>query len=108
MPKPGIKFFEDTPGEGAPLNKGDRVRILFDIQLHHGDFLTRDRELVHTIGDREVIAGLRYGLEGMREGGRRRFKASPHLCYRDGDAQLAKIPPNAVLIFDIKRVEIVR
>jgi len=34
----------------------------------------------------------------------RRFKASPHLCYRD--KELARIPKNAVLIVDIKHVEI--
>jgi FKBP-type peptidyl-prolyl cis-trans isomerase len=105
MPKSGIKIVSETPGSGAELKKGDRVRIRYDIQLNHGDFLSRDQETILTVGDREFVAGFRYGLEGIRAGGTRRFKASPHLCYRD--AELEKIPKNAVLIFDIKHVEIV-
>jgi FKBP-type peptidyl-prolyl cis-trans isomerase len=105
MPKSGIKIVSDTPGSGPELKKGDRVRLRYDIQLNRGDFLAKDRDEVWTVGDKEAIAGFRYGLERMRAGGTRRFRAGPHLCYRD--TALEKIPKNAVLIFDIKRVEIV-
>jgi FKBP-type peptidyl-prolyl cis-trans isomerase len=104
MPKSGIKILSDTPGTGPLLKKGDRVRLVYDIQLSRGDFLAKDQKSVLTIGNREIVAGLRYGLEGMCAGGIRRFRASPHLCYRD--AALAGIPKNAVLIFEIKQVEL--
>jgi len=41
----------------------------------------------------------------MPAGGWRRFKASPHMCYRDGE--IPDIPKNAVLVFDIKDVKII-
>ena len=104
MPKSGINIVSETPGSGPEVKKGDRVRVRYDIQLNHGDFLARDQETVLTIGDREYVAGFRYGIEGMRAGGTRRFRAGPHLCYRD--QEVARIPKNAVLIFDIKKVEI--
>jgi len=104
MKKSGIKIVSETPGTGPTLKKGDRVRLRYDIQLNRGDFLAKDQETVLTVGDRGFIAGFRYGLEGMRAGGTRRFKASPHLCYRD--KELARIPKYAVLIVDIKHVEI--
>lgn len=104
MPKPGIKIVSETPGTGPELRKGDRVRLRYDILLNHGDPLAEDQETVLTIGDRNCIAGFRYGLEGMRAGGTRKFRAGPHLCYHD--QELASIPKNAVLIFDIKSVEI--
>lgn len=66
--------------------------------------MAQNQETTYTVGDREMIAGLRYGLDGMNAGGTRKFKASPHLCYRD--TVLPNIPKNAVLIFDIKQVEI--
>jgi|SRR5215471_2375590 len=105
MPKSGIKIVAETLGSGPKLKKGDRVRLRYDIQLNRGDFLARDRDEVWTVGDLEAVAGLRYGLDGMRAGGSRRFRASPHLCYRG--QELTGIPKNAVLIFDIKYVEIV-
>ncbi len=105
MPKSGIKILSELAGTGPELKKGDRVRLRYDIQLNQGDFVARDQETVVTIGDRNLIAGLRYGLAGLCAGGTRRFSASPHLCYRD--AELASIPKNAVLIFEIKYVEIV-
>jgi FKBP-type peptidyl-prolyl cis-trans isomerase len=104
MPKPGIKIVSDTPGTGPELKKGDRVRLKYDIQLNRGDFLAKDQETELTVGDRNFVAGLRYGLQGMRTGGTRKFRAGPNLCYRD--QELASIPKNAVLIFDIKNVKI--
>jgi FKBP-type peptidyl-prolyl cis-trans isomerase len=104
MPKRGIKILEDVPGSGPILKTGDRVRLQYSVQLNRGDILARDDEAVFTIGDRNEVAGFRYGLEGMRVGGSRRFKASPHLCYRD--EELERIPKNAVLVFDIKHVEL--
>ena len=105
MPKAGIKIISDTPGTGPELTKGDRVRLRYDIALNRGDILARDQEAIWTVGDRNFVAGFRYGLEGMRVGGTRRFKASPHLCYRDTD--MDKIPKNAVLVCDIKQVELI-
>ena len=104
MPKSGIKIVCDTPGSGAALKKGDRVRLRYDIQLNRGEVVVKDQESIWVVGDRNIIAGFRYGLEGMRAGGTRRFRASPHLCYRD--AEVAGIPKNAVLICEIKNVEI--
>ena len=60
--------------------------------------------MTFTVGDRDMVAGFRYGTEGMRVGGARKFKASPHLCYRN--QELERIPKNAVLLFDIKNVEL--
>lgn len=105
MAKSGIKIIAETPGAGPELKKGDRVRLKYDIQLNRGEFVAKDRDEVFTVGDRNLVAGFRYGLEGMRAGGMRRFRASPHLCYRD--EELEGIPKNAVLVIDIKSVEIV-
>jgi len=104
MPKSGIKIISDTAGTGAEIKKGDTVRVRYDIQLNCGDYLAQDQETVFTVGDRELVAGFRYGLEGMRVGGTRKFRASPHLCYRD--QELERIPKNAVLIFHVNNVEL--
>lgn len=104
MPKHGIKILTETLGAGPLLKRSDRIRLRYSIQLNRGDYLVRDQEAVFTVGDRNTVAGFRYGLEGMRVGGTRRFRASPHLCYRD--EELADIPKNAVLIFDIEYVEL--
>ncbi|WP_309707707.1 NUDIX domain-containing protein [Armatimonas sp.] len=106
MPKSGIKILSETLGNGSELKRGDRVRLRYDIQLGRSDFLVQDEEAVYTVGDRDFVAGFRYGLEGLRSGGTRRFRASPHLCY--GDIPLGSVPPNAALIFDIKHAERVR
>ncbi|MCP4386754.1 MAG: FKBP-type peptidyl-prolyl cis-trans isomerase [Gammaproteobacteria bacterium] len=52
--------------------------------------------------DREnLIAGIFKGIEGMRIGGRRKLKISPHLAY--GEAGISgRIPPEAVIIAEIE------
>jgi FKBP-type peptidyl-prolyl cis-trans isomerase len=104
MPKAGIKILSETFGSGPELKKGDLVRLLYDIEFNRGGFLAQDRESIFNIGTRDHLAGFRYGLEGIRAGGTRRFIASAYLCYRDLD--LDGIPKNSALIFDIKEVEL--
>ena len=103
--KTGIKIITETPGQGPEIKVGDKVSLRYDIRLTKGDFVTKNGTMDYRVGDRNAIAGFRYGLEGMRIGGMREFKASPHLCYRD--LELAGIPKNAVLIFDIKEIKMI-
>ncbi|PYR10045.1 MAG: hypothetical protein DMF99_13055 [Acidobacteria bacterium] len=44
------------------------------------------------VGARVAIAGLEYGVEGMRVGGRRRIRVPPHLAYRE-EGVAGKVPP---------------
>jgi FKBP-type peptidyl-prolyl cis-trans isomerase len=103
--KSGIRIIEDQPGTGPSVVKGDRIRIVYDLFLNRGDPVQSNFETEMVLGDRSVIAGLNYGIEGMRQGGRRRFRASPHLCYRE-EGVPGTIPADAVLVFDVRLLEI--
>jgi FKBP-type peptidyl-prolyl cis-trans isomerase len=50
------------------------------------------------------INGLFYGMEGMRIGGTRKLKISPHLAYGERGVPDV-VPPNAVLIAEIAILE---
>lgn len=102
MPKSGIKIIEDVPGNGPELKRGDWVRVRYDLALNRGEVVQENQEEEFKFGDRMKIDGFNYGLEGIRVGGTRVFKASPHLCYRD--LEIPGIPKNAVLVFHIKAV----
>ena len=57
-----------------------------------------DRTIV--LGRREAVPGVEHALLGMKVGGYRKVRISPHLAYRDkGIPDL--IPPNAVLICEV-------
>ncbi len=104
--KPGIKLKEEIEGSGAPASRGDTVEFDSQAFLSHGD-LVQDRLTTTTkLGTRHVIAGLEYALDGMKVGGFRKVKISPHLAYRNKGVE-GKIPPNAVLVYDLwmKRIE---
>jgi len=114
--KSGIKLLDDREGFGESAKKGDKVIYNVRIHLNKGEevplnerqaeFLPPtmlrnengrrlvDHELV--LGKRRAIAGIEYALIGMKPGGYRKVRLSPHLAYRyEGLADL--IPPNAVL-----------
>ena len=57
------------------------------------------------VGGREVIPGIGYSIEGMRRGGKRKVKISPHLGYREAGVENL-IPPNAVLVYEIEVLEV--
>jgi FKBP-type peptidyl-prolyl cis-trans isomerase len=116
----GLKLLEEREGEGAPANKGDRVVYNSRLFLNKGDeVLLNEAQAKHlpkemlrvvdgvtlidraiVLGRREVIAGVEHALMGMKVGGYRKVRVSPHLAYRDkGIPDL--IPPNAVLIVEL-------
>ena len=103
----GVKIDELLIGGGELAERGRSVRIRYTGSFNKGDVFQRDIETTFVLGARCVIAGLEYGVRGMRVGGRRRIRVSPHLAYRDEGLPgvVPPIPPNAVLIFEIELLE---
>ncbi len=122
-PVSGIKLIEEKEGNGPEAKKGDKVVYNIKIFLNRGDEVPlnqqqaermpehlsymirteRDYNFInhHTIlGKRESMAAVEYSLFGMREGGYKKIKASPHLAYgKKGMPGL--IPEDAVLTIEL-------
>ena len=68
----------------------------------------RGQPLVFTVGAGQVIRGWDLGILGtegippMKPGGKRRLVIPPELAYGSRGAGGGRIPPNAVLIFDVE------
>jgi FKBP-type peptidyl-prolyl cis-trans isomerase len=116
----GIKLLEEREGDGRPAGKGDRVVFNLKIFLNRGDEVPMnalqseeapahrmrvegdDRFVDHIIvlGKRQAMAAVETALIGMKAGGYRKVRASPHLAYREKGIP-GLIPENAVLILEI-------
>ncbi len=116
----GLKLLEEREGEGTSANKGARVLFNMRLFLNKGEEVLLNetqakhlpKEMIRVIdgvtlidrtivlGRREAMAGVEQALMGMKVGGYRKVRISPHLAYRDkGIPDL--IPPDAVLICEI-------
>lgn len=116
----GLKLLEEREGEGRSAQKGDRVVYNSRLFLNKGDEVPLNAKQVQhlpqdmirveagvtfvdhktMLGSRQTMGGVEYALIGMKAGGYRKVRISPHLAYRDkGIPDL--IPPNAVLICEI-------
>lgn len=65
----------------------------------------QDETASFRLDERRAIAGLRYGVEGMREGGTRRIRVRPHLAYRDVGVP-GMVPQDAVLELHVTLVRV--
>ena len=119
--KKGVKLLQETVGDGDEiqrqrfyqiqlrcwLNKGEAIRWKHPWGMVDRSKLLEDGELLITdirINREHLISGLFFGVEGMKIGGTRKLKISPHLAY--GEKGLPGIiPENAVLVFEIKIVQ---
>jgi FKBP-type peptidyl-prolyl cis-trans isomerase len=101
----GVEYEELTPGEGSPAVRGCVVNVRYDLILNHGDKVQENQACTFRLGERRVVTGLEYGVEGMRVGGKRRLRVGPHLGYRDAGVP-GIIPANAVLEFHVTLVAI--
>jgi FKBP-type peptidyl-prolyl cis-trans isomerase len=103
--KPGIDIEVDEPGPGAIAERGRTVVVRYDGFLHRGEAFQTNQVVEFVMGKRRVIAGLEYGVEGMRVGGRRTFRVAPHLAYRDAGVS-GVIPRNALLVFAVELLDV--
>lgn len=116
----GLTLIQEREGEERSAQKGDRVIYTSRLYLNKGDevplnakqveHLPKDMirveggvtfvERITVLGSRQMIVGIEHALLGMKVGGYRKVRISPHLAYRDkGIPDL--IPPHAVLIVEL-------
>jgi FKBP-type peptidyl-prolyl cis-trans isomerase len=88
-------------GDGAVAVRRTRVTVRYSGYLNRGDPFQTDVVTSFEVGERNTIAGLSWGVEGMRVGGRRRLRVGPHLAYREQGIP-GLIPPNAKLVFEVE------
>ncbi len=95
-----VEYEDLVPGAGPPATRGCTVSVCYALFLNHGDQVQAQQSGTFRLGERRVIAGLGYGVEGMRVGGQRRLRVGPHLAYGDKGVP-GRIPPDAVLEFHV-------
>lgn len=100
----GVRIEEWVIGNGAIADRGATVAVRYDGYLNRGDPFQSGIVTRFKIGAQQCIAGLEYGAEGMRIGGRRRIHVPPHLGYRD--RSVPGIPSNAKLTFDVELLSV--
>lgn len=101
----GITLIAETVGAGLAIKKGDKVTVRLNGWLNRGETIQRDYVGDIVIGNHGVIAGIEYALIGMRPGGRRTVRISPHLGYKAAGIA-GPIPADAVLVYEIEVLEI--
>ena len=116
----GLKLLDEREGAGTPAKSGDRVVYNARIFLNQGDEVPLNDlqakqlpiEMMrveagvtfidHTIvlGRRQAIAGVEHALMGMKVGGYRKVRVSPHLAYRE-EGLVDLVPSDAVLLVEL-------
>ena len=94
------------------VGTGSLIRGKEDVKVHYTGWLTNgvkfdsntsdDQPITVPLGRGRAIKGWDEGLQGMRVGGRRQLVVPPELGY--GSERAGVIPPDAVLVFDIRVV----
>jgi FKBP-type peptidyl-prolyl cis-trans isomerase len=107
----GLKIEILKQGTGDVIKKGDQVLVNYIGTLTDGTKFdsSYDRKvpLQVVVGVGQVIQGWDQGLLGMKVGEKRKLTIPPELAYGAGGVAGA-IPPNAILIFEVELMQIIR
>ncbi|MDA3960975.1 MAG: FKBP-type peptidyl-prolyl cis-trans isomerase [Planctomycetota bacterium] len=99
----GLQLEHLVVGEGAVPSENNTVTVDQRIKLLNGNIIGdtfRDNR-PDTFSLLEAVEGYREGILQMREGGRTVFYCPPDLAWGKKGAG-SKIPPNALLIYDVR------
>lgn len=99
--KKGIKLLANVEGSGALVERGSRVRVRSRGWLSKGEPIRQEPVSEFVVGGRVLIPGIEYSAEGMRVGGTRTVRISPHLAYKEAGVP-GIIPKNAVRLPGLK------
>ena len=118
MTTSGIEILADRPGTGDPVERQQIYRMRIRMWLNRGDPVRWQHPsgpvdtarleddgaaLVSDLRvDREnLVAGIFQGIDGMRVGGLRKLKISPHLAYGARGIP-GIIPANAIVVAEVE------
>ena len=119
----GLKVLEQIDGQGPGSVKGDNVTYNIKIFLNRGEEVPLNQQQVERLpermndiirhengykfidhktrlGERGPIAAIEYSLYGMKAGGYKKIKTSPHLAYREKGIP-GLIPGDSALTIEI-------
>ena len=104
-----LQITEIKEGTGAVAQKGKKVSVFYTGLLTNGTVFdsSKDRSspFNFVLGSGMVIAGWDQGVEGMKEGGKRKLVIPAKLAYGER-AVGGVIPPNSTLVFEIELVKV--
>lgn len=100
---------QDTKiGTGKEAYRGTTVTVHYTGKLTNGKVfdssVDRGEPFSFQLGAGQVIQGWEKGIQGMKEGGKRKLTIPPNLGY--GQRQVGPIPANSILIFDVELLKV--
>lgn len=102
-----IKIEDTLVGEGREVKKGALITAHYRGFLEDGtqfdSSYDKGRPFQTVLSKNKVIQGWFIGIQGMKEGGKRKLWVPAELGY--GERQVGKIPPNSNLYFEVELIE---
>eukprot|EP00668_Euglena_longa_P011263 GGOE01013654.1.p1 GENE.GGOE01013654.1~~GGOE01013654.1.p1 ORF type:complete len:224 (-),score=75.23 GGOE01013654.1:253-891(-) len=105
MRKQGVDIHVVEPGKGDVARKGYKVTIRYKGTVKDGNRFDYSKGFSFVLGEGDVIRGWDIGIEGMRQGERRKLTIPPGLAYGKA-GKPPDIPPKATLEFDVTLIRV--
>ncbi len=104
-----IQIEDVIEGDGPAVKKGALITAHYRGWLADGtqfdSSYDKGRPFQTVLSKTKVIQGWFFGLQGMKQGGKRKLTVPAHLAY--GERQIGDmIPPNSDLTFEIELLEV--
>ncbi len=102
-------LIQDTKiGTGKEAYRGTTVTVHYTGKLTNGKVfdssVDRGDPFSFQLGAGQVIQGWEKGIQGMKEGGKRKLTIPPNLGY--GQRPVGPIPANSILVFDVELLKV--